>query len=56
MGELVSLKKATPIILLVSDVCVLTGSGCKAKTLGVQAGQFSMSADEVHQGCIFYNI
>jgi hypothetical protein len=26
MGELVGLKKATPMIVLVSDVCVLTGS------------------------------
>ena len=27
VGELVGLKKATPMIVLVSDVCVLTGSG-----------------------------
>ena len=26
MGELVGLKKAPPMIVLVSDVCVLTGS------------------------------
>jgi hypothetical protein len=26
MGELIGLKKATPMIVLVSDVCVLTGS------------------------------
>ena len=26
-GELVGLKKATAMIVLVSDVCVLTGSG-----------------------------
>ena len=29
MGELVDLNKATPMIVLVSDVCVLTGSGHK---------------------------
>ena len=56
MGELVGLKKATPMIALVSDVCVLTGSGRKNKTSGVQAGQFSMSDNEIHQGCIFCNI
>ena len=56
MGELVDLKKATPMIVLVSDVCVLTGSGLKTKTSGVQAGQFSMPDDEIHQGCIFYNM
>jgi hypothetical protein len=27
MGELLGLKKATPMIVLVSDVCVLSGSG-----------------------------
>ena len=27
IGELVGLKKATPTSVLVSDVCVLTGSG-----------------------------
>jgi hypothetical protein len=27
VGELVGLKKATPMIVLVSNVCVLTGSG-----------------------------
>jgi hypothetical protein len=26
MGELVGFKKATPMIVLVSDVCILTGS------------------------------
>jgi hypothetical protein len=26
MGELFGLKKATPMIVLVSDVCILTGS------------------------------
>ena len=48
MGELVGLKKATPMIVLVSDVCVLTGSGWKNKTSGVQAGQFWMSDNEIH--------
>jgi hypothetical protein len=56
MGELVGLKKATPMIVLVSDVCVLTESGWKPKTSGVQADQFSMSDDETHQGWIFCNI
>jgi hypothetical protein len=54
MGEFVGLKKATPMI--VSDVCVLTGSGRKPKTSGIQACQFSMSDNEIHQGCIFCNI
>ena len=27
MGELVGLKKATPMIVVASDICVLTGSG-----------------------------
>jgi hypothetical protein len=31
MGELVGLKKAPPMIVLVSDVCVLTGSGLDEK-------------------------
>jgi hypothetical protein len=56
MRELVGLKKAIPMIVLVSDVCVLTGSGWKTKTSGVQADQFSMSDCETHQGCIFCNI
>jgi hypothetical protein len=53
---LVGLKRAIKMIVLVSDVCVLTGYRCKTKTSGVQAGQFSMSDDEIHQGCIFCNI
>jgi hypothetical protein len=56
MGELVGLKKATPMTVLVSDFCVLSGSRCKGKTSGVQVGQFSMSDDEIHKGCIFCNI
>ena len=51
MGELVGLKKAIPMTVLVSDVSVLTGSKWKIKTSGVQAGQFSMSDNEIHQGC-----
>jgi hypothetical protein len=45
MGESFGLKKVIPTIVLVSDVCVLTG---KSKTSGVQAGQFSVSDDEIH--------
>jgi hypothetical protein len=45
MGQFISLKKTKPII--VSAVCVLTGSGGKTKPSGVQAGQFSMSEDEI---------
>ena len=56
IGELVGLKKAIPRILLVSDAIVLTGSGWKSKTSGVQAGHFSMSDEETHKGCIFCNI
>jgi hypothetical protein len=52
MGEFVGLK-ATPIVY---DICVMTGSGRKTKTSGVQAGQFSMSDDEIHQDGIFCNI
>lgn len=43
MEELAGLKKATPTIVLVSDVCVLTRSSWKFKTSGVQAGEFRMS-------------
>ena len=56
MWELVGLMKAIPMIVFISDVCVLTGSRWKSKTTGVQGGQFSMSDDEIHQGCIFCNI
>jgi hypothetical protein len=51
MGEFVGLKKATPMIVLVSDVCVLNRFSFKFKTSGVQAGQFIMSDEETHQGC-----
>jgi hypothetical protein len=43
------------MIVLVSDVYVLTESGWKSKTSGVQAGQFSMYDDEIHQGRILSN-
>jgi hypothetical protein len=56
MGELVGLKKAIPMIVLVFDVCVLSGSRCKSKSSEVQTGQFSMSDDRIPQGCIFCNI
>ena len=48
MGELVGLKKTTSMIVLVSDVCVLPGSGRKTKTSGVKAGQFSITDDKIH--------
>jgi hypothetical protein len=46
--DLVGLQKATPMIVLVSDVCVLTGSGWKSKISGVQ--------EETHRDHIFCNI
>jgi hypothetical protein len=53
MGELFGLKKATPMIVLVSDVCILTGSSWKSKKSGVQTGQFSTCDDETHQA-VYY--
>ena len=53
MGVLVGFKKAITMIVLICEVCVLTGSISKFKT---SAAQFSMSDNETHQGCIFCNI
>jgi hypothetical protein len=54
MGKFIGIMKATPEI--VSDVYVIIGSGGKTKTSGVQADQFSMSDNEIHQRCIYCKI